>query len=104
VAGALAAIALLVAVYQSGVNAERKRGEAATLRAELRIKEADLEAAKRAGEIAKQFADEMERSASESAGALDALEQELSKRPAGSVPRVSPADAQWLRNFGRPRN
>lgn len=104
VAGALAAVALLVAVYRTGVNAERKRGEAATLRAELRIKEADLQAALRAGEIAKQLASEMERSVSESARELHVLEQKLSKQPPNSVPRVTPADAEWLRNFGRTRN
>jgi hypothetical protein len=34
-AGALAVVALLVGVYQAGVNAERKRGEAATLRVQI---------------------------------------------------------------------
>lgn len=99
VAGALAAVALLVAVYQTGVNSERKRGEAASLRAELKIKEADLQAAKRAGEMAKQLASEMERSAAENAGSLYALEEEIRKRPPADQCRLSPADAARLRNI-----
>lgn len=34
-AGGLAVLALLLGVYQAGVNAERKRGEAATLRVQI---------------------------------------------------------------------
>jgi hypothetical protein len=34
-AGGLAVVTLLFGVYQAGVNAERKRGEAATLRVEI---------------------------------------------------------------------
>lgn len=103
VAAVVGALVLLTAVYQTGVNAERKRGEAASLRAQLKIKDADLKAAQRAGEIARQLASELERSASETAGALYELEQKLAKQPPGSVPRVSPADAEWLRNFGGAR-
>lgn len=100
VAAVVGALVLLAAVYQTGVNAERKRGEAASLRAQLKIKDADLKAAQRAGEIAKQLASELERSASETAGSLYALEEEIRKRPVADQCKLSPADARWLRDFG----
>lgn len=38
---ALAVMALMVGIYQAGVNAERKRGEAATLRVEIQTMKRD---------------------------------------------------------------
>lgn len=40
-AGGLAVVALMVGIYQAGVNAERKRGEAATLRVEIQTMRRD---------------------------------------------------------------
>ncbi len=47
-AGALAVVALLVGTYQAGVNAERKRGEAATLRVEVETLKRDKAITERA--------------------------------------------------------
>lgn len=47
-AGGLAVAALLVGTYQAGVNAERRRGEAATLRVQIETMRRDKEIAERA--------------------------------------------------------
>jgi tellurite resistance protein len=99
VAGVVAAVAIVIAAYQTGVSAERKRGEAAALRAELAIKNADLAAARHAAQVADQMAQGLERAAAETAGMLDALRDQLAKRPAGDQCQLSPADAARLRGI-----
>jgi hypothetical protein len=98
IAGALSAVALLFGVYQTGVSAERKRGEAATLRAQLAMIRADLDIARKA-EAAKARGDDLASEAGKNKDAIDELEADLAKRPVADRCGLSGADARKLRNI-----
>lgn len=76
-AAGLMAVLLLAGVYQAGVNAERKRGEAAQLRVELQTIEADRALAEKALIAARDDAATLEAEAKRNQEALDALNAQL---------------------------
>lgn len=78
--GGLAVVALMVGIYQAGVNAERKRGEAATLRVELQTMRRDKEIAERAlVRVADDIAD-LAAAKAQDEERIDALQQILDER------------------------
>ena len=91
IAGAVG-MAVLVGAYQTGVNAERKRGQAAALRAEIATLKADIAIARQAE------ADAATRAAAvEIAAAADRkIVEEISRAPSNPACRLSPADVQRL--------
>jgi hypothetical protein len=98
-AGALAAVALLFGVYQTGVSAERKRGEAAALRAQLAIVRADLAISRAAEADAKARGDELALAATTNEGIVNELEADLLRRPAVGRCAIDRADADRLRRI-----
>lgn len=78
--GGLAVAALMVGIYQAGVNAERKRGEAATLRVELQTMRRDKEIAERAlVRVADDIAD-LAAAKAQDEERIDALQQIVDER------------------------
>lgn len=93
-AAVVAGILFTVAVYQTGVNAERKRGEAATLRTKIQALELDIKVAKDAANVARKIGDANEVAATSNAEKVRELTDRLAKRK--DAPRLSPADARSL--------
>jgi len=98
IAGAVG-MAVLVGAYQTGVRAERKRGEAVALRAEIATLKADIAIARQAE------ADAATRAAAvEIAAAADRrIVEEISRAPSNPACRLSPADALRLQSIGGAR-
>jgi hypothetical protein len=92
-------LAVLAGVYRAGVNAERKRGEAAALRAEIATLQRDRDIARQAE------ADAAARTtALEAASRADrALLEEIRRAPPNPSCRLSPADARRLQSIGGSR-
>lgn len=90
--GSVAALALLVGAYQTGVNAERKRGEAQQLRVELATVERDRQIAAQAAADAKRRAAELVTLTTNQEQELDALRQQLATLPDADRARAG-ADA-----------
>lgn len=92
-------MAVLIGAYQTGVRAERKRGEAAALRAEIATLKADIAIARQAE------ADAATRAAAvEIAAAADRkIVEEISRAPSNPACRLSPADALRLQSIGGTR-
>lgn len=92
-------MAVLIGAYQTGVNAERKRGQAAALRAEIATLKADIAIARQAE------ADAATRAAAvETAAAADRkIVEEISRAPSNPACRLSPADALRLQSIGGAR-
>lgn len=92
-------ITLVIGIYQTGARAERKRGEAAALRAKIATLEADIRQARMAA------ADGAARAtAIEAAFASDNRIIEEVRRAAGPIScRLSPADAARLQSIGAGR-
>jgi hypothetical protein len=93
---ALVGGALVVGIYQTGVRAERKRGEAAALRAEIATLTRDRDIARQA-----------EADAAARAAALDAasradraLLEEIRRAPPNPSCRLSERDARRLQRIG----
>jgi len=80
VAGALGVVAVLFVVYQSGVSAERNRGEAATLRVELETMRRDKAIAERAQIRIAQDAAELAAANRENEEQIDALREIITSR------------------------
>lgn len=98
IAGAVG-MAVLIGVYQTGVNAERKRGQAAALRAEIATLKADIAIARQAE------ADAATRAAAvEIAAAADRkIVEEISRAPSNPACRLDDAAARRLQSIGGPR-
>lgn len=77
----LAGIALCVGLYQAGVNAERKRGEAAQLRVEIETIQRDKAIAEKARGDAERAAAELATINQQNEEALDALRTALANGP-----------------------
>jgi hypothetical protein len=77
----LGAILLLAAAYETGVNAERKRGEAAALRTELATAKRDQAIAELSADSADQKAAELAAMTEAQEKELDALKQQLAAIP-----------------------
>lgn len=92
-------VVLVAGIYETGVRAERKRGEAAGLRAQIATLEADIKQARLAA------ADGAARAtAIEAASATDNRIIEEVRRAAGpNSCRLSPADAARLQSIGSGR-
>lgn len=99
IAAFVAGMAVLVAAYQTGVNAERKRGEAASLLAEIATLKRDIEIQKAATNVARKIADANEVSAATNAEKVRALALEISNRPAADQCGLSRDDARRLRGI-----
>lgn len=94
-AGVAAALALLAGVYQAGVNAERKRGEAATLRATVvAMKRQQQTAIEIQTRMAQRMA-ELRAAQQERQGKIDELVETFRREPA--APRFTNADLMRLR-------
>lgn len=87
---------VLIGVYQTGVNAERKRGQAAALRAEIATLKADIAIARQAE------ADAATRAAAiEAANAADQrIVEEISRAPSIPACRLDDATARRLSRIG----
>jgi len=90
--GGFVALALLVGVYQTGVNAERKRGEAAQLRVELATARRDTAIATDAAHAAEQAKAELATLNHTQEEELDALRKQLAALPDADRARAG-ADA-----------
>lgn len=90
-AAGLAILAVLVGVYQMGINAERKRGEAAELRVRIETMQADRRHAEAARISAEDKAAELTTLTRQQEEALDALRTELEARPLGDRQRADGA-------------
>lgn len=92
-------MAVLIGAYQTGVNAERKRGQAAALRAEIATLKADIAIARQAE------ADAATRAAAvEIAAAADRkIVEEISRAPSNPACRLGADDARRLQSIGRTR-
>lgn len=80
VAGAVGIVAVLFVVYQSGVSAERNRGEAARLRVELETMRLDKEIAERALVRTANDAAELAAQTKENEEQIDALQDIIKER------------------------
>lgn len=78
--GGLAIVGLLIGVYQAGVNAERKRGEAASLRVEIETLKRDKAIAERALIRVADDTAELEAAARENERQIDALQDIIRNR------------------------
>lgn len=78
--GGMAIVGLLIGVYQAGVNAERKRGEAASLRVEIETLKRDKTIAERALIRIADDAAELEAAARENERQIDALQDIIRNR------------------------
>lgn len=94
-----AGVALLVGAYQTGANAERKRGEAASLRAQIKILEADRDIAKRSEADALARGAALDSAVAANKDTIDALSRELATRPPGDRCKLSRRDVEWLRRI-----
>lgn len=83
---------VVVSAYQTGVNAERKRGEAAGLRVELETLRSDMRLAAQAQDSATIKAAALEAAARQREEELDALRKELASRPEADRRRATGAD------------
>lgn len=92
----LAGMLLLAGVYQSGVNAERKRGEAAQLRVELETMRLDDRLKAQAQKSAGAKAEALEAEVRENEETLDALRKALAARPETDRRPASPDDLDLL--------
>lgn len=92
-------MAVLIGAYQTGVRAERKRGDAVVLRAEIATLKADIAIARQAE------ADAATRAAAiEASAATDRkIVEEISRAPSNPACRLSPADALRLQSIGGTR-
>lgn len=91
-AGAIA----VAGIYQTGVNAERKRGEAAELRVRLETLQRDKQLAEKALISEADKAASLERQSQQDQEALDALRKSLAARPEGDRYPASSADLDRL--------
>lgn len=98
IAGAVG-MAVLVGAYQTGVNAERKRGQAAALRAEIATLKADIAIARQAEADAATRAAAVELAAD----ADRKIVEETRRAPSNPACRLSPADALRLQSIGGAR-
>ena len=94
--GLAAALALLVGVYQAGTNAERKRGEAASLRATVATLRADLDIARTAEADSQARAAVLNAASAADQETLHALQAEIARRGAADRCALSRDDAQRL--------
>lgn len=99
-AAGLAILAVLIGVYQMGVNAERKRGEAAELRVRLETIQADQRHAEAARISAEDKAAELTTLTRQQEEALDALRKDLESRPAAERKPASGAELDRLYPHG----
>lgn len=97
IAAGLVGALLLAGAYQTGVNAERKRGEAASLRSEVAVLKADLAIASAAALAAEHAERSLAAASLTDQETIDALIAELAKRPAGARGGLSADDARRLR-------
>lgn len=95
----LAGAALLAGAYQTGKNAERKRGEAATLRNEIKVLRSDLAAAKAAETAAQIEADRLAAAAKKDEGTTREIDDDLAKRKPEDRGLLSRRDADRLRRI-----
>lgn len=77
---ALVAVALAFGIYQAGVNAERNRGEAATLRVQIETMRRDKEIAERSLVRVANDAADLARSAQENEEQINALQEIIRTR------------------------
>lgn len=94
--GAAAGVAILLGAYQTGVNAERSRGEAAELRVELDTLKADKALAEKALISARSKEVELTLETRQHEEELDALRKDLAARPPGSGRPATDDDLDWL--------
>ena len=92
-------MAVLIGVYQTGVNAERKRGQAAALRAEIATLKADIAIARQAEADAKARATAIE----VAAAADQRIVEEISRAPSNPACRLDDATARRLQSIGGTR-
>lgn len=92
-------ILVLGIVYNAGVNSERKRGEAASLRAQIAIKEKDLAIARTSEQEAAQRAKSLEGEAAKNQRLLNELREANRKKPKDQQCVLSDDDARRLRNI-----
>lgn len=92
-------MAVLIGAYQTGVRAERKRGQAAALRAEIATLKADIAIARQAEADAATRAAAVEIAAD----ADRKIVEEISRAPSNPACRLSPADALRLQSIGGTR-
>ena len=88
--GGLLAFVLLAGAYQTGVNAERNRGEAAQLRVELATAQRDAAIAADAARVAEQAKAELATLTHTQEEELDALRKLLAALPDADRPRAGP--------------
>ncbi|HEV7278377.1 MAG TPA: hypothetical protein VGN80_19020 [Devosiaceae bacterium] len=93
---AAAGLLLAAGIYQTGVNAERARGEAAELRVQIQTLERDRELAERARVSEAKKAAELEAEVQEREEALDALRETLTNRPEADRCPATDADLDLL--------
>jgi hypothetical protein len=91
--------AVVIGAYQTGVNAERKRGEAASLRQQLETVLADRRIALQAEASARRMAATLEAEARAYQEELDALRKDLAARP--EADRRPIPDAAYDRLYGK---
>ena len=92
-------MAVLIGVYQTGVNAERKRGQAAALRAEIATLKADIAIARQAEADAKARATAIEAAASADQRIVEEVRNASQTRSCV----ISPDLARRLQSIGGPR-
>ena len=102
---AIAAVAILAAVvgiYQAGVNAERRRGEAAELRVQIETLKTDKRLAEQAQISAADKAVALATELTQQEEALDALRKSIAAKPEGDRCPATGADLDLLYEPGRP--
>lgn len=77
IAAGLAALAIMATVYQTGVNAERKRGQAASLRIVVAAQEARIAEMQRQVAASKQVIDQFETTKSKDDLSIASLEKKV---------------------------
>lgn len=92
-------MAVLIGAYQTGVRAERKRGQAAALRAEIATLKADIAIARQAEADAATRAAAVEIAAD----ADRKIVEEISRAPSNPACRLDDATARRLQSIGGTR-
>lgn len=100
-AAGAAVLAIVAGVYRAGVSAERKRGEAASLRRELATARVDANLNRVTADAAERDRAAIERQLTERNEVIDDYERELAKRGPVAACRVG-SDARRLRGLAGP--
>lgn len=98
---AASVVAVLFAAYRTGVNGERKRGEAANLRAQIAAMQADAAIARQAVDDADQRSANLEKLATSNAEKVRVVIREAEKTPASCGCRLDAAAARRLQSIRR---